>query len=147
MPFYWTFLPFFCYSARMPLFSRISPVKCFHGYWLRLWTGTFRQNNTVTNIVHKLWETIITIFVWRFEYTVDSRTITNPITNPYHEFFIFNAPYVDKRLENSEFWLSCKCQRFAMAWRYLRFWHRWFPNEIWETFKNTFFFFLILLFM
>ena len=25
MPFYWTFLPFFGYTARMPLFSRISP--------------------------------------------------------------------------------------------------------------------------
>ena len=26
MPFYWTFLPFFGYTARMPVFSRISPV-------------------------------------------------------------------------------------------------------------------------
>ena len=27
VPFYWTFLPFFGYTARMPLFSRISPEK------------------------------------------------------------------------------------------------------------------------
>ena len=29
MPFYWTFLPFFCYTARMPLFSRISVAAPF----------------------------------------------------------------------------------------------------------------------
>ena len=27
MPFYWSFLPFFGYTARMPLFSRISPLR------------------------------------------------------------------------------------------------------------------------